>query len=350
MWLRYANGLIYLIFEVDIDCGHICWLESHSVLHYIYAPINSLFPALTGLFGISGLLWALLTLEEKNNVTINKEQNINLLETPLPSIRGGLAGMIVGILPGLGGANAATMLLLIERWLGSNKDRNYENRSYLVTTSSLNTSEAIIAIVSLYLIQKSRSGASVAIEQLIGSMMTLGNLQLILISMIISGIISTFLLWNGGPQIAKKIQKYNYASLNWSLMAFLFIMVLLFMNIGGIAVIICSTLVGLMPYVFNVRKGQLMGFFLIPVMIYYSGYGRKIYDMMNLTQRHAPIVIPEISTSLLLILVSLSMGISTYYLLSRKNIIIGNHKKYASNSITILFITGIFALLLSIVI
>ena len=311
------------------------------------AAIGSIFPALTGLFGISGLIWSLYTLENDEYENIIKKQNISYSETPMPSIRGGIAGFIVGILPGLGGANAATLLLLIERWLGKQKDRDYEDRSYLISTSSLNTSEAIIAIVSLYLIYKSRSGASVAIAQILNYNMIFDDLKIIIISMIFAGMISTILLWKSGPIIASKIHKYNYPGLNWSLIIFLLTLVGLLLGIGGIAVILSAAIVGLMPFIFNVRKGQLMGFFLMPVIIYYSGSGRIIHDIINMKQRHSPTEMLNQYFILISLIISVIVGIFIYYYITKRNINIKQHHLYAEKAMYYIFFCGVISLIIS---
>ena len=311
------------------------------------APIGSIFPALTGLFGISGLIWSLYTLEKDEKSNSNKKQNIIYMETLLPSIRGGIAGFIVGILPGLGGANAATLLLLIEKWLGKRNDKDYEDRSYLITTSSLNTSESIIAIVSLYFIQKSRSGASVAIAQILNYDMTYLEFKVILFAIIFAGILSTVLLWKSGPVIAKKIQKYNYPGLNWSLIVFLLSLVIMLFGIGGLAVILSATIVGLLPFIFNVRKGQLMGFFLVPVMIYFSGWGRTIYDFIKINQRHPPTEIINEYLILVSLIISSLFSFFIYYFIVKKKINYKQHHLHAEKAMYSIFFCAVLSLIIS---
>ena len=309
------------------------------------AAIGSLFPALTGLFAISGLLWSLYTLEiQKNQIKI-ENQTIDYTETTMPSLRGGIAGFLVGILPGLGGANAATFLLLIENWLGKQKDRNHEDRSYLVTTSALNTSETMIAIVTIYLIGKSRSGASVAISSVLNDTMTVGNLQTILIAMILAGGLSILLLWKIGPVVARKIHQYDYPALNWSLLVFLLSLVALYLGVGGIAILLSAAIIGLMPFVLNVRKGQLMGYFLVPTIIYYSGKGRIIYDSLEITQRYAPTQIFDNQFIFIGLIISIVIAIFGYRYISNQGIQNKQHHLYAEKTMNLLFVGVIISLI-----
>ena len=323
-------------------------VSASPIIYPREAPINSMLPSLTGLFALSGLIWSIATLLKSKTSNNNKNQMINYSEIPAPSIRGGIAGFIVGILPGLGGANAATILLLIENWIGKSKGRDYENRSYLVTTSSLNTTDAMISIITLYLIGKPRSGASIAIDSILNEKILFDHVQIIIISMIIAGIISAVSMWRFGPIIAKKIDLFDYGALNWSLIFFLITLVTLLLGLGGLTILLCSFAIGILPFVLNVRKGQLMGFFLLPVIIYYSGGGRLFYDALKLNQKH-PIVLeyPSINSVLISILLSTLMCIFSYMFIKKANIDLITHKRLASKLIIIFPLLGIFLLFLN---
>jgi putative membrane protein len=303
-------------------------------------------PALTGLFALSGLIWSLFTLENSGDKNDHKDKEINYSEIPGPSIRGGLAGFIVGVLPGLGGANAATFLLLIENWLGKKTNRNRENRSYLITTSSLNTTEAMISIITLYLISKPRSGASIAIGSVLNNTIEENHVQIIITAMIVSGIVSAALIWKIGPIIAKRIHLYDYGALNWSLIVFLSILIGLLSGLGGLTVLCCAFSIGILPFVLDVRKGQLMGFFLLPVLIYYSGEGRVIYDTLLLTQRHSAILsFPSSNYIFISIFISIIFGFLSYKYFLKNKISIKKHQYFASKLIYTIPVIGIIFLL-----
>jgi putative membrane protein len=327
-----ASGLLgILVFNTPIVAGG------------TNAPVSTIFPALAGLFGIAGLLWSLMTLGQTAEIKIKEDVELKVAETPLPSVRGGFAGIVVGLLPGLGAANAATLLLIVERWLGRGKERRAEDRAYLVTTSSLNTSEAIVAITALYLIQKSRSGASIAIEQLLGGSITIEVLLIILVSMVAGGIASAFLLWYGGPYLAGMVKKMDYPSLNWAVMMFILILAGLLLGIGGVAILMASTIVGIMPLVLDVRRGQLMGFFLVPTMLNFSGAARTVYESLNLERRHAPGEALAVDFVLASLAGALLASLFAYKFIRAKGVSLPSHKTSAGRACVGILIAGIVA-------
>lgn len=283
------------------------------------APVNALFPALAGLFGVAGLLFAIATTSAgEPPPPPDVPANPSAQGVAWPGLRGGLAGLLVGVLPGLGAANAATLLLLLEGWFGRRGDRNAQDRAYLVTTSSLNTSEALFAIAALYLIGRSRSGASIAVEQILGGIVSPADLGWIALFMIAAGIVAAVIMWRTGAAFAARFQSVDQTGLNWGVVAFLTVLTLLLLGAGGLVILICATAVGLIPLLFGVRRAQLMGFFLVPTMLFYSGYQVTLVDWLSLEQRTAPLL-PSITLGgiALALLASVAGALVVYHLAGR---------------------------------
>ena len=281
------------------------------------APINALFPALAGLFGVAGLLFAIATAgppAERPPPSI-ESPNPTPNSVAWPGVRGGFAGLMVGLLPGLGAANAATLLLLLEQWFGRRVSRDQQSRAYLVTTSSLNTAEALFAIAALYLIGRSRSGASIAVEQILGGMVSQADLLLISFFMVLAGVIAATILWRMGGSVASWVGETDESGLNWSVVAFLAVLTLLLLGLGGLVILVCATVVGLVPLLFKVRRAQLMGFFLVPTMLFYSGQQGRVVDWLSLEQRTAPLL-PSVTLSgiALAVLAAAAVALAAYHL------------------------------------
>ena len=281
------------------------------------APINALFPALAGLFGVAGLLFAIATAGPPAGRPPPSIESPNPTPNAVawPGVRGGFAGLMVGLLPGLGAANAATLLLLLEQWFGRHVSRDQQSRAYLVTTSSLNTAEALFAIAALYLIGRSRSGASIAVEQILGGMVSQTDLLLISFFMVVAGVIAAVILWRLGGSVASWVGAADESGLNGSVVAFLAVLTLLLLGLGGLVILVCATVVGLVPLLFKVRRAQLMGFFLVPTMLFYSGQQGRVVDWLSLEQRTAPLL-PSITLSgiALAVLAATAVALAAYHL------------------------------------
>ena len=198
--------------------------------------------------------------------------------------------VLVGLLPGLGAANAATLLELMGR-ARRRLDTEARDRAYLITTSSLNTAEALFAIGALYLIGRSRSGASVAVEQVLGGRVEAPDMLHAAFWMLLAGAFAGVLLSALGGPLAAFFRRLDPVRLNYAVIALLAIGTFSLLGLGGLAILVVAALVGLVPLRAGVRRAQLMGFFLVPTMLFYSGYERRIVDLLGIEGRTAPLLV-----------------------------------------------------------
>ncbi|WP_214829672.1 tripartite tricarboxylate transporter permease [Exiguobacterium algae] len=247
------------------------------------AAFNGLFPALAGIFGVSGLILSLFErtgdFPEQKNSTELPMSSFGVLSS---SVRGTGAGMAVGLLPGLGAANAATLLLMIENYLGKNKKRDTSTYSYIVTTSAINTSDTLFGIAALYFIEKTRSGASVAMSQLFDGTFPLFALVAVIIGIVISGFVAMTVMQHYSMYIAYAISKLDFKELNLAVLIFLVLFIYLTLGSWGIVILMGGAYLGLLPPLLHVRRAQAMGFFLVPVMLFYSGHQANIVSYLHL--------------------------------------------------------------------
>lgn len=258
------------------------------------APVNSLFPSLAGLFGVAGLLFAIRTHRGEPNApppSVDESPPPPTVQFGIrPGVAGALAGLLVGLLPGLGAANAATLLELLGR-ARRRLDAEARERAYLVTTSSLNTAEALFAIGALYIIGRSRSGASVAVEQVLGGRIEAPDVLYAAFWMFVAGGLAGVLLTALGGPLAAFFGRLDPIRLNYAVIALLAIGTFWLLGLGGLAILVVATLVGLIPLRGGARRAQLMGFFLVPTMLFYSGYERRIVDLLGIEGRTAPLLV-----------------------------------------------------------
>jgi len=214
-----------------------------------------LLPLLTGLFGSSMLIISI-----KNKTQIPK-QEITKPKTKIlkPLLGAVIASPLCSFLPGLGSGQAAIIGNTISRT---------DKKGFLVLLGATNTLVMGFSFISLYVISKTRTGAAVAIQEIIG---TLSPKLLILILTIafISGIISFFLTIFLAKFFSQKITKIKYTILSTATLILLVIVVFLMSGILGLAVLTASTLTGIYCISLKVRRTNMMGCLLLPTILIY---------------------------------------------------------------------------------
>lgn len=214
-----------------------------------------LLPLLTGLFGSSMLIISI-----KNKIQIPKQK----IEKPKTKILKPLLGAVIAsplcsFLPGLGSGQAAII---------GNAISQTNKKGFLVLLGATNTLVMGFSFVSLYLISKTRTGAAVAIQEIIGSLSS-KILFLLLAVIIISGIISFFITILLTKFFSQKIEKVNYTLLSSITLALLVVIIFLVSGFLGLAIFIASTLTGIYCISLGVRRTNMMGCLLIPTIILY---------------------------------------------------------------------------------
>ncbi len=214
-----------------------------------------LLPLLTGLFGSSMLVASI-----KNKIKIPKQQ-IQKPKTKIfkPLIGALIASPLCSFLPGLGSGQAAIIGNTISRT---------DKKGFLVLLGATNTLVMGFSFISLYAISKARTGAAVAIQQIIGELSP-KLLLLLLTTVIISGIIAFFVTVILTKFFSQKITKVNYTILSSIVLVFLIGIVFLVSNFLGVVVFIASTFTGIYCISLGIKRTNMMGCLLIPTIILY---------------------------------------------------------------------------------
>src|SRR3989344_1577941 len=119
-----------------------------------------LLPLLTGLFGSSMLL---LSIKQKTKIPYQKIDDDFKIPLKFPVIGSAIASPLCGFLPGLGGGQAAII---------GNQISKSDKRGFIVLIGITNTLVMGISFLSLYTIQKARTGSAVSIQKILGNLST----------------------------------------------------------------------------------------------------------------------------------------------------------------------------------
>jgi putative membrane protein len=214
-----------------------------------------LLPLLTGLFGASALI---LTIKNKTKIPT---QTLEREKTPLfkPLVGSLIASPLCSFFPGLGAGQAAIIGNTISRT---------DKKGFLVLLGATNTLVMGFSFISLYTISRTRTGAAVAIKEIIG-FLSPSTLTLILAVIAISGIISFFLTKKIALIASQNITKLKYTSISLATLAILVIIVFLVSGFLGLFVLAASAIIGLYSITRGVRRTNMMGVLLIPTIVFY---------------------------------------------------------------------------------
>ncbi|MGZ7134327.1 MAG: tripartite tricarboxylate transporter permease [Methanobacterium sp.] len=279
IWILLIIIVICMLLKLNKDLKSFTWSSVLFLLSGImgYTMLNlpisanvSLLCIFTGLFGVSTLLFSL---SQKSFVpTQNRFHRFRMNSTILRGIfAGGIAGTILGFLPGLGPAQGG---IIAQEITGGDYGSNSE--SFLVAISGINTSDTLFSLVMIYLIGNPRSGIAVYVNNIIGGFDFI-HLIYFIFTALTAVSISLFLCLKLGDMVSESVERVNYEKLSWSIVIFMSILVFVFSLwynanlLFMIMVYITAISMGLLPHYLGVNKSNLMGVLIVPaIIIYYN--------------------------------------------------------------------------------
>lgn len=225
-----------------------------------------LLPLLSGLFGASMLVLALMTRSE----VPPQQKNCRFM---LPGKRiissilfGSAAGSFVAWLPGVSSAVGTIIARLLVR-----EDKSEDaSKEFIISLSGANTANAIFSLIALYSIHRTRSGAMVAINELINiEEWDMSVIILLLAVIVYVSILSYYATIYLGDRISDLLSKMDYSKICSAVLGFLTLMVIMFTGWFGLAIFLISTPVGMVSSFAKIRKTHAMGVILLPVILYF---------------------------------------------------------------------------------
>ena len=137
------------------------------------------------------------------------------------------------------------------------------------------------SLISLYLVGNPRSGASVAIQQVIGEPTFFETVFLIGIILFTSGIAALVTLFLG-KKIPKILAKINYRLLTAAVMCFIISLVFIITGFYGLLILFASTSIGLLCAFLEIRRSHCMGILLIQTILFFTGLNPLVISILNI--------------------------------------------------------------------
>ena len=217
----------------------------------------AIFPALTGLFGLSTLFVSLM-----HHISIPEQSQSGIsLTFARGSIAGWLSGLVVGLLPGIGAAQAGVMSAQLLKT---------KTKNFLVSLGGINTANILFTFIALYTIGKTRSGAAFTVSQLTDSL-TFLDVVFVMAVAVAAGGLAAFTTMSIGKFLMNRMRSIPYATLTKAIIIGLMGLVVLFTGPLGLLVTAVGTLIGLTTILMGIRRTHMMGFFMVPTMLFFAG-------------------------------------------------------------------------------
>lgn len=220
---------------------------------------NPLFPMLSGMFGISTLLYSL---KDKNNIPKQKIYDEIKIKPELliKSLSSGcFSGFLTAVTPALGAGMASAISSAITKDLG--------DRGFMILIGSISTFNFVLSIVTFYVLEKARNGSIIAIQELINEL-SVNKLIIILIVTLLVGSISVFLAIKLSNLFMKLVSKVNYKKLTIIIILLITFLTIILSKFIGAVVLITATAIGLIPAIKKTTRTMSMGCLMLPVIFY----------------------------------------------------------------------------------
>jgi putative membrane protein len=223
------------------------------------SPVNQNFvfiPLFSGLFAVPAII---SSLRSDYKIPDQDPPSLKFPEAFRGGIVGSAAGFLAGVIPGIGAAVSTSFLSPL-------MDRS--RRKFMASMGAVNTTDIIFSLVALYLIERARSGVSVALE-LLGSEV---NLVLVGVLALLSVFVSAFTALKVSGRYVDSLRSVQAEKLLYSVLALLAAVVFLVTGILGLLVFLTSSLVGEAALRTGNRK-VCMAVLIVPAILYFAGFG-----------------------------------------------------------------------------
>ena len=168
---------------------------------------------------------------------------------------GTVAGAVVGYVPAVSSAIAATAALLaVPGRCGA--------RGFVVATSGVNTSNAVFALFALVALGAPRTGVLVAVDRL-GAPLLVAHL---IVAMVVAAAAGFVLVLVVGDRYLAVVGRLDTRRLSVAILAGLAALSFLFAGPVGTVTYLAAGIVGLVPARFRARRASLMGVLIVPLV------------------------------------------------------------------------------------
>lgn len=214
---------------------------------------DMLAPLFAGLFGAPILIEAL----SGSGVPPQDDEQVTTPGRVILTVAfiGTISGALVGYLPAISSAIAASAALIVLPHRGP--------RAFVIASSGVSTANTVFALFALVALGSPRTGVLVALDSTGVPL----DLPVLLASVAIAAAVAFLLVVVIGDRYLAFVGSVGNVTLTVTVLGFLVVLVLAFTGPMGLGVFLVSTIIGLIPARFGSRRMTCMGVLLIPLTV-----------------------------------------------------------------------------------
>jgi len=220
-----------------------------------------LFPLLTGLFGVSGLVISLTNKDPLPKQKMHAEEKTRIagkewIRTVRDTI---IIGTPLAMVPALGSGYASLI---------ASEVTNPSRKRFLMITSAMSIFTMGASFLVVYGLEKSRTGAAAAIKSLLGNI-TLWQIAALLVIMMLVTLLACAFAKIISRNSARIIDKCNYRYITMGALAFVLAGIALVSGEIGLVVSMTGAAIGIYAILSRIKRMHLMGCLIVPTLLYY---------------------------------------------------------------------------------
>lgn len=221
------------------------------------APLTDgsmLTPLFAGLFGAPVLVDAL----GSSGIPPQDDSAVSLSKPGVSVLAGlgTLAGALVAYVPAVSSAVASTIALLAV-------PGRHGARGFVVTTSGVNTANAVFALFALVALGTPRTGVLVAVESADVPL----SVPHLVAAVVFAAVAGFALVVTLGDRYLAVVGRVDATRLSLSVLAGLAALSYAFASWIGVGTLVAATIVGLLPARFRAKRANLMGVLILPILV-----------------------------------------------------------------------------------
>jgi putative membrane protein len=147
----------------------------------------------------------------------------------------------------------------------------------MVALGSVSTATAVFTVAVLFIIDRARSGAAVAIRELnagpVAPWEPATQIPALLVTLLVSAIVAAMVAYPVtiacSRLAARRIHRVRYDLLARGVLAILAVLILVLAGAAGLMIAVVAGVLGLVPPLAGVKRVHLMGSLIIPVVLLY---------------------------------------------------------------------------------